>query len=115
MEVWKAQLDDLLDQAATYAEDWPVLIDMLAEQPTTLELYDYLNLLVPRLKRMQRRFNWVEFDAQGHFYTVNNYDFKMYHYLTHRYPGQLTITPHRIAIPVEALTIADREKLRQQL
>lgn len=114
MQVWRDQLKDALDWVAIYAEDWDACLNMVAELPETQETNEFLSLLVPRLKRHQRRFNWVTYDRTSQLYTVHNYDYKMWRYLTHRYPEEAIVTPDTISIRSEVLTDLDRDKLRAE-
>lgn len=105
----------MLDQAAVYAEDWPVLLDMLAEARESKQLHEYLTLLVPRLKRMQRQFNRVEYDVPERIWSIYNYNYKMYCYMKKKYGEEIVVTPSRISIASEVLTSQDLEILKKQL
>lgn len=110
MEVWREQLEQMLDQVAEYAEDWDWLMNDLAAKPETKQLHEYLTFLVPRLKTMQRRINRVEYDAELKTWDIYNYSFDMFRYIKSRYPDA-TITPGRIVLRNEEITPEDRDKL----
>lgn len=114
MQVWQEQLQGKLDQVAEYASDWDACLDMVSRQPETTELNEFLDYLVPRLKRMQRQFNQVEYDAKLRAWSIYNYDYKMFQYCRRKYPGAV-ITPQRIVLADEELDLTDRDKLQQQL
>lgn len=107
--------DQMLDQVIEYAGDWDELLNMLAvvdlgEHPL---LYEYLEQLVPRVKRMQRQFNQVSYQDQ--IWRIHNYSFPMFEYMCKQYAEWLTITPYQIAIENEHLNATDQDKLRKQL
>lgn len=108
------QLHQMLDQVADYADDWPECLEMVAEVPETKQLHKYLTYLVPRLKRMQRRFNWIKYDASNRIWYIHNYTYKMFDYLTRKYPNKVVVTDSRIALSDEVLTDKDRDLLRKQ-
>lgn len=114
MEVWKQQLNDALNDVAIYAGDWDAALEMVASAPETPELNEYLTYLVPRLKRHQRQFNWVTYDNKERTYTIHNFDYKMYQYMSRRYKDEAIITSESISIRAEALTDDDCDKLREQ-
>lgn len=118
MEVWLDQLHDMLDQAAVYAEDWSSCLDMLGEAQESKELYNFMNLFVPRLERMQRRWNQVSFVPKPNnasYWEIANYNYNLYRYMVKKYGEALVITSHYIRIRDDALTAADRDKLQAQL
>ena len=59
MRVWEERLRELFDEVAIYAEDWPKCLDMVEQAPQDQTLVEYLELLSPRLKRMDRQMNRV--------------------------------------------------------
>lgn len=114
-EVWQEQLDDYLFQVADMAEDWPELIERIEQLPEDKRLHEYLSLLVPRLKHMQRKMNRVYFDSKSRCFSVANYTYEMYFSLKQKYPGKLTITPYTLSIHTDDLTDSDRDQLHKQL
>lgn len=114
-EVWREQLDDLLSQVAEYADDWQELVAQIESLPENKQLHEYLSLLVPRLKRMQRAFNRVTYDTKARCYVISNYDYKLYWYFKRKYPQQIVITPYIIAISTDDLSDADREQMQKQM
>lgn len=118
MTYLESEIEDMLDQVWLLADDWSACSDMVAEQPPTPTLHEYLTLLIPRLKNMRRDFNWVEImlvQGSSNIYKVHNYTYKMYRYLTKKYPEAVTVTPPFIAIPEDVLTEEDRDQFRKQL
>lgn len=118
MKVGEYQLNQMLDQVAEYADDWDKLLEMVAVADVPAkrpELYAYLEYLLPRIKQMRRSFNWVSYDAQARIWSIHNYDFNMFQYMRKRYTEDIVVTPQRIAIPNDALSLADRDKLHKQV
>lgn len=89
------------------------MLEMVAAIPPSEELLHYLEELVPRTRNMQRRFNWVEYKVEARCYLIHNYDYKMYQYVTRRYPDAV-ITPNSIVLTSEELTEQDRDKLNAE-
>lgn len=117
MTQWQVEINHRLDQIAVDAGDWEEVVDMLAEIPDQSEaFYDYLGLLVTRVKQMRRRFNRVTFHTKGErHYRIWNYDYKMYRYFRQHYPEQFVETPLYLAIPYVVLSQADRERLQEKV
>ena len=106
------------DQVADYADDWEACLNMVGEQPDSKEMHEYLSLLVPRLRNMRREFNWttLRLDAEnGKFWTVHNYTFKMWRFLTRTFPDNIVVTKDYIAVNDCVLTPKLREEFRQHL
>lgn len=105
------------DQVADLADDWPECLEMVAEQKETPKLHEFLGLLVPRLERMKRQFNWVKYKVlpEGKIWQINNYDYKMYYYMTNKYQDSVTVTPYSLTICDGDLNEVDRDLLRRQL
>lgn len=110
------ELDRLLDDVADYSEDWQAVIDMVAEadKPQNKKiLFEYLRLLVPRLKQMRREFNRVMFVDGG--YVLTNYDFKMYSWAKKRGLEDSYITPNKLIFPPDFLTAEEKEQFQTKL
>lgn len=118
MQVWEQRLNQMLDQVADYADDWNEVLEMVAVADNKGErqlLHDYLEYLVPRIKNMQRQFNWVTYDQSNHAYVIHNYTLDVFRYMRESYPQDAVITPNRITIGAEVLKPIDKEKLQKQL
>lgn len=113
MLVWEQQLEQMLDQAALYGCDWDECLNMLAELPETEELHEYLTYLIPRMKYMQRQFNWVT--VRDGIYFIHNYDYKMYQWFKKRQFKQAVVTSGRLCISKEQLSPDEQEQLRKHL
>lgn len=114
MEAWRAELDDLFDQVAEYADDWPELINQITALPLNKQTHEFLRQLVPRLKVMCRTFNRVSYDTKSRTYTIKNYSYQVYWYFKQKYP-QAVITHMAISIHTDDLTDTDRDQLQKQL
>lgn len=118
MEVWQQQLEQMLDQVADYADDWESCLNMVGELPEDKNLHAYLELLVPRLKQMRREFNWTSLHndiAGGKFWKVHNYTFKMWRFMTKKFPDNIVVTKDYIAVPSSVLSPELNEEFRQHL
>lgn len=116
MRIWEERLDQLYDGVAEYAEDWEACIDMVEALPRTPETIEYLELLVQRLKRMDRRFNRITFhNKETRYWEIANYSAKMYSYWKHKYPDDIIVTPYTIHIAADKLKVEEQEQLQKQL
>lgn len=114
-EVWRQQLSQMQDQVADYAYDWNECLEMVASLPPSRETHEYLELLTPRLKQMQRRFNRVEHNAKDRCWCIYNYTYEMYHFFKQAYDGKIIVTPNAIRILDEDLDPATTEQLQKRL
>lgn len=105
------------DQVSLLANDWEGCLNMVGAEPDSKKLHEFLGYLVPRLERMQRRFNWVKLRNidQGKIWQINNYDFKMFKYMTSKYPDAVLVTNYSLTIADGDLTDVDRDLLLKQL
>lgn len=118
MEVKRQQLNQLLDEVADFGDDWPEVIDMIANAEASSEddlLFKYLGLLVPRLRRMRRAFGYVTYEPKSRCYQIHNYTFDTYRWFLRRKFKAAVITPSKIMIAVEELTPEEQDQLRQRL
>lgn len=113
MEVWQQQLKQMLDQVSEYAYDWDQCLDMLASEPETKSLHAYLEFLVPRLKQMQREFNWVEYKDQC--FRIHNYTYRFYQWVKDQGLNPIAVTPNHIVLHEDQLTPEQREQFRKRL
>lgn len=116
MLVWEERLSQLYAEVAEYADDWPELLEQVEALPHSPDTVEYLELLVPRLKRMSRRFNRVYYHCKTErYWEIANYSAKMYFYWKQKYPNDIVVTPYTIHIADEKLSVTDREQLQKQL
>lgn len=119
MQVWEERLKQLFKEASDYAYDWLECQEMVEKAPQDKTLLGYMELLVPRLKRMDRTFNRVTHvipkDNTPKYWEIANYTYNMYSYWKKKYPADIVITPYTIHIADEKLNVADREQLQKQL
>lgn len=113
MKIWQDQLEDMLDQVAYLTEDYGDMLMMVAGVPETKEAHEYLSLLVPRLKHMYRKFNWVE--SKEGFYCVHNYTWEMYQWYNQRDFRDGRATSWTLFVPQDELTPEEREQMRANL
>lgn len=115
MQVWEQRLKQLYDDVANYADDWTECLEMVEDAPADQSLVEYLELLSPRLKRMNRQLNRVSCITTERCWEIANYSYKLYWYFKQKYPNDIVVTPYTLHIADEALTVADREQLHRQL
>lgn len=114
MTYGEEQINQMFEQVADYAGDWPECIEMVEEIPLDApDLHEYLCLLTTRLSKMRRELNRVVYD--DHIYKVLNYTYKMYEYLRWNYGEKAVITPSWIAVHTDDLTPKDRDAFQKQL
>lgn len=119
-EVWEDQLDDMLDKVILYVGDWEELLDMLAAADNKADrplLFKYMEYLITRVQLMDRKFNRVRLRFlrdRDKVWQIENYDFKMYKYVSHKYPDNFVVTKWSIFILDEILSETDRDKLQAQ-
>lgn len=106
----ESELNQMLDEVAYLAEDYPTCLDMVSEadKPENKEiLFEYLRLLVPRLRQMQRKINQVK--AQDNGWVIENFSFDIYKwYIKRQIDG--VVTPHKIVIPPGWLSQKEQEQ-----
>lgn len=116
MQVWEQQLEQMRTQVWQYASDWDELVEMVAEADSPEEakrLHDYLEYLVPRIRNMQRRFNWVEY--KDGWYRIHNYTYAMYKWFVAQKFAVSRITPSTLFIISDELSPKQREKIHKML
>lgn len=107
-------LNQLLDRVIDYAGDWNEMLEMVAEGEQDGPLFlDYLEQLVPRIKQMQRRFNWV--DYKDHSYRIHNYTYKMYKWFKRQNFDQGIITPCMLVVHESCLAPKQRKQFQEML
>lgn len=120
MEVRRESLEQMLDQVADYASDWDEILQMVAVVDNTGErplLQNYLELLLPRLKQMDRKFNRVEklVLPEGNCWRIRNYSYDVYKYFVTQYPEVAICTPMTLTLMENKLKQKDNDFLRTKL
>lgn len=116
--VLSQRIEQLQDEITPHIEDWDVGLDMIAsgEAKGTKEAYcDFLEKLAVRVKKMDRRLNWVEYKQgapeEGGLYIINNYSYDTYLWALKRGVGDV-MTSYQIIIHQDELTPEERGHLR---
>lgn len=110
------EVNELLDKVVDYAEDWDELLEMLAIAKGPL-LKSYLEKLIPRLGKLNRKFNRVEkvLFKEGNYWSIQNYSYEVYKYFMTKYPDAVVCTPMCLYLIEDRLTQKDNDFLRSKM